>query len=118
MAALGEIEIVLRGGNRINASSIDNITKLNSDDCYTFSNICQPKGVNIPLIREIIVGLLGVDRTNELDDQNSSLFADLMTKAQTMEGLVATIQHKIQGGYKFAGDNRGNITRGRCCYGF
>lgn len=104
MAALGEIEIVLRGGNRINASSIDNITKLNSDDCYTFSNICQPKNVNIPLIREIIVGLLGVDRTNELDDQNSSLFADLMTKAQTMEGLVATIQHKIQGGYKFAGD--------------
>lgn len=104
MAALGEIEIVLRGGNRINASSIDNLTKLNSDDCFTFSNICPPKGINIPLVREIIVGLLGVDRTNELDDPNSSIFADLMTKAKTLEAFVVTIQHKIQGGYMFAGD--------------
>lgn len=104
MVALGEIEIVLRGGNRINASSIDNITKLNPEDCFTFLNLCPPKGINIALVREIIIGLLGVDRTNELDDQNSSIFADLMTKAQILEGLVATIQYKIQGGYKFAGD--------------
>ena len=71
---------------------------------FRSSNICPPKGLNIPLIREVIIGLLGTDRTNELDDTNSSIFADLMTKAQAIEGLVATIQHKIQGGYRFAGD--------------
>lgn len=104
MAALGEIEIVLQGGNRINAGNIADITRLNPQDNYTFSNICPPKGINIPLIREIFLGLLGSDRTNELDNPNSSVFADMLSKAQAMESLVATLQHKIQGGYRFAGN--------------
>lgn len=59
MAALGEIEIVLQGGSRINAGNISDISKLNPQDCYTFSNVCPPKGINIPLVREICLGLLG-----------------------------------------------------------
>ena len=104
MAALGEIEIVISGGVRINASNIDQINKLNPQDNYTFSNICPPKGLNIPVIREIVMGLLGADRTSELDDANSSLFADLMMKAKAMEEAVVMLQHKIQGGYIFAND--------------
>lgn len=60
MAALGEIEIVLQGGSQINAGNISDISKLNPQDCYTFSNVCPPKGINIPLVREICLGLLGV----------------------------------------------------------
>lgn len=104
MAALGEIEIVLQGGNRLNAGNISDITKLSYQDNYTFSNVCPPKGVNIPLIREISLGLLGVDRTNELDTPNSSLFADLLSKASSLETTIVRLQHKIQNGYYFAGD--------------
>ena len=104
MAALGEIEIVLQGGNRINAGNIADITKISSQDNYNFSNVCPPKGINIPLIREIMLGLLGVDRTNELDNPNTSVFADLLSKAQELESKIAVLQHKIHGGYRFAGD--------------
>ena len=104
MAALGEIEIVLQGGSRINAGNISDISKLNSQDCYTFSNVCPPKGINIPLVREICLGLLGVDRTNELDNPNSSIFADLLAKASELENIIVTLQHKIQGGYYFLND--------------
>lgn len=104
MAALGEIEIVLQGGNRINAGNIADITKISPQDNYNFSNVCPPKGINIPLIREIMLGLLGVDRTNELDNPNTSVFADLLSKAQTLESEIAVLQHKINGGYRFASD--------------
>ncbi len=104
MAALGEIEIVLQGGNRINAGNIADITKISPQDNYNFSNVCPPKGINIPLIREIMLGLLGVDRTNELDTPNTSVFADLLSKAQALESQIAMLQHKIHGGYRFAGD--------------
>ena len=104
MAALGEIEIVLQGGSRINAGNISDISKLNPQDCYTFSNVCPPKGINIPLVREICLGLLGVDRTNELDNPNSSIFADLLAKASELENIIVTLQHKIQGGYYFLND--------------
>ena len=104
MAALGEIEIVLNGGNRLNASNIANITNLAPHDCYTFSNICLPKGINIPLIRELMLGFLGVDRTAELDTPNTSVFSDLIGKAKAMEERVVKLQHTIQGGYKLAGN--------------
>lgn len=103
MAALGEIEIVLNGGNRLNASNIANINNLAPQDCYTFSNICPPKGINIPLIRELMIGFLGVDRTSELDTPNSSVFADLTSKAKQVEERVVTLQHRIHNGYSSAG---------------
>ena len=95
MAALGEIEIVLNGGNRINASNIASFNNLAPQDCYTFSNICPPKGINIPLIRELMIGFLGVDRTSELDNRESSVFADLSSKAKQMEERVVALQYKI-----------------------
>ena len=103
MAALGEIEIVLNGGTRINASNITNFANLAPQDCYTFSNICPPRGINIPLIRELMLGFLGVDRTAELDMPNSSVFADLSSKAKQMEERVVKLQHLIHNGYSSAG---------------
>ncbi|WP_106830576.1 DUF6079 family protein [Parabacteroides pacaensis] len=104
MAALGEIEIVLSGGTRINASNIANINNLSPQDNYTFSNICPPKGLNIALIRELMIGLLGVDRTSELDNRDSSVFAELLSQAQLLENRIVMLQHKIHGGYYFASD--------------
>ena len=104
MAALGEIEIVLQGGTRLNAGNITEINRLASQDNYTFSNVCQPKGINIPLLREISLGLLGTDRTNELDTPNSSIFADLISSASSLEKTIASLQRKIQRGYYLASD--------------
>ena len=104
MAALGEIEIVLNGGNRINASNIANFNNLAPQDCYTFSNICPPKGINIPLIRELMIGFLGIDRTSDLDKRESSVFTDLSSKAKQMEERVVALQYEINGGYRFAGN--------------
>jgi hypothetical protein len=104
MAALGEIEIVLKGGSRVNAGNITDITNLSSQDSYLFSYICPPKGINIPLVRVLMKGILGADRTNELDDPNSSVFAELMAKSQTMESEIVMLQHQIQNGYSIAGD--------------
>lgn len=104
MAQQGEIEIVLNGGNRINASDIANINSITNQDNYTFTNICPPKGLNIALIRELMLGILGTDRTAELDDHESSVFADLCTNAQQMENKVVRLQHEIANGYYFAGN--------------
>ena len=104
MAQQGEVEIVLNGGNRINASNIANINSISNQDNYTFVSICPPKGLNIALIREIMLGILGTDRTAELDDRESSVFADLCSKAQMMENKVVRLEHDINGGYFFAGN--------------
>ncbi len=104
MAALGELEIVLSGGTCLNAANISNFYNITPQDCYTFSNVRPPKGINIPLIRELMKGFLGADRTSELDNPNSSVFADLSSEAKRIEDRVVVLQHKIQGGYHFAGD--------------
>lgn len=104
MAQQGEVEIVLNGGNRINASNIANINSITNQDNYTFVNICPPKGLNVALIRELMLGILGTDRTAELDDRESSVFADLCSQAQIMENKVVRLEHDINGGYFFAGN--------------
>ncbi len=104
MAQQGEVEIVLNGGNRINASNIANINSITNQDNYTFVNICPPKGLNVALIRELMLGILGTDRTAELDDRESSVFADLCSQAQIMENKVVRLEHDINGGYYFAGN--------------
>lgn len=104
MAQQGEVEIVLNGGNRINASNIANINSITNQDNYTFVNICPPKGLNVALIRELMLGILGTDRTSELDDRESSVFADLCSQAQIMENKVVRLEHDINGGYYFAGN--------------
>lgn len=103
MVALGEIELVLNGGNRINASKIADFANLQPQDAYTFANICPPKGVNIPLVRELMMGLLGVDRTGDMDRPNTDVFAQLSAKAQDVEAQVAKLQHSILNGYRIAG---------------
>lgn len=103
MVALGEVELKLNGGGNINASKIADFAGLQPQDAYTFANICPPKGVNIPLVRELMMGLLGVDRTGEIDKPNTSVFADLTAKAKKVEEEVVRLQHEIQNGVRIVG---------------
>ena len=49
------------------------------------------------------MGLLGVDRTGDMDRPNTDVFAQLSAKAQDVETQVAKLQHSIMNGYRIAG---------------
>ena len=100
MAQLGEIEIILEDNTRINASNIDKIVNLNKRDFNTFTQIEPPKGINIPLVRELTLGLLGQDRSGDLD--NRSLFADLITAADNVATRAVSVVHQLNGGFMMA----------------
>lgn len=101
MAQLGEIEIVLGDGSQINAGNIDRIKTLNPKDYYSFSHIAPPRGINIPLVRELSIGLLGQDRTGDLD--NPEFYSDLLLKAQELAKRSLEVASKIQHGYTLSG---------------
>ena len=103
MAQLGEIEIVLGDGTHINAGNIDKIVNLNQRDFYTFSHIAPPKGINIPLVRELSIGLLGSDRTAEIELPDTSFYADMLSAAQQLATKSVTIAHQLRGGFQIAG---------------
>ena len=101
MAQLGEIEIVLGDSTHINASNIEKINNLNNRDFYTFSHIAPPRGINIPLVRELSLGLLSQDRSGDLD--NPQFYADMLVAAQELATKSVTISHQLNGGYSMAG---------------
>ena len=103
MAQLGEIEIVLGDSTHINAGNIEKIINLGQREFYTFSHIAPPRGINIPLVRELSLGLLGKDRTGEIDIADTSFFADLLAAAQQLATQAVTVSHQIRGGLQIAG---------------
>ena len=103
MAALGELEITLSTGNRINASNLDLLTHLQPNDYYTFSNVCPPKGINLVLVRELMVGLVGSDRTNEIDDPNTSVFAEMLAESKRIAEKVEIMKFEVRYGYSLPG---------------
>lgn len=103
MTQLGEIEIVMGDSTQINAGNIEKIVSLNNHDFYTFSHIAPPKGINIPLVREISIGLLDRDRTAEIEIPGSPFFADLLATAQQLATKAVTISRHLHDGLQIAG---------------
>lgn len=101
MAQLGEIEIVLNDNSRINAGNIEKINKLLAKDYYTFSHIALPKGINIPVVRELTLGLFNHDRSGELD--KDQFYADMLLRADEIARLAATLGNQLKAGYAIAG---------------
>lgn len=103
MAHQGEIEIVLGDSTHINAGTIEKIVNLNQREFYTFSHIAPPKGINIPLVRELSLGLLDSDRTAEIEIPDSPFFADMLAAGQQLAAKTVTISHQLRGGFQLAG---------------
>lgn len=101
MAANGELEIVLGNSSRINASSIDMVTRLNDNDYYEFKSVCPPKGINMAVVKEIMLALLGEDRSNRLNE--SSTYADIAIASREIAKRAAKMSPMIRNGYTFAG---------------
>lgn len=103
MVALGEIDIVLPQGRNINAGNIQEILKLPTSAYYSFSHIRFPQVANMAAIREIFISFVGADLSAQME-QDSGVFARLLTSARDVAGRAAEMDHKIHGGYNFFGN--------------
>ncbi len=101
MAALGELEIILKSSSRINASTIDLVARLNDNDYYEFKSICPPKGINLAVVKEMMMALLGEDRSNRLGE--SSTYADMAIAAREISRRAVKMGAEVRNGYTFAG---------------
>lgn len=98
MAAVGEIEISV-GSKVINAANISEIVNLTEDQMIAFGNVRRPKGVDIPAVRELMMGILGQDLTASLDDP--ATYSKLLAGAQQLAERAAKVSHNIADGIKF-----------------
>ena len=102
LAAMGECEITLNSGEVINASTLDKLRNLQSDDYFTFANIKRPKEVNIPVMRELTKMLCGRDLSNQLDQP--STYASMVAEARKLAAECATFDAKeLKNGLEVAG---------------
>ena len=115
MAAQGELEIVLNNSSRINASTIDMITRLNENDFYEFNSVCPPKGINLAVVKELMLALIGDDRTNRLGE--ASTYADLAIAARDIAHRAMKMASEIRNGYTFAGAEILSSMEGNRYYG-
>ena len=96
MVVLGEIEIEYPGGKNINATSIKDTVDITKDFTYTFSHVRRPRGLNLPAVKELFLGITGHDYSNNLDDPE--VYSKLLTAASSMASEIVSLQYKIKGG--------------------
>ena len=101
MVALGEIEIDYPGGKNINAANIKEIIDVPRDYTYNFSHVRRPKGLNLPAVKELFLGITGRDLVSQIDDK--SVFSELLRDATTLAQDIVTLEYKIKGGVSVSG---------------
>ncbi len=100
MVALGEIEIDV-SGKTINAANIGEIVNCPKEDYYCFNCVRRPRGIDIAAIKELSLGLSGVDLSAQIQDPSSGALSKLLSDAKTMAERCAKAIHDIQGGIEF-----------------
>lgn len=98
MTALGEIEISV-GSKVINAANISEIVNLPKESMVSFGSVRRPKGIDLPAVRALMMGILGQDLTNELD--NPETYSRLLSGAQNLAERAVKASHNIGDGIKF-----------------
>lgn len=98
MAAMGEIEISI-GSKVVNAANISEIVNLPESSMVAFDNVRRPKGVDIPAVRELMLGILKQDLTGSLDDP--ATYSKLLTGAKELAERAAKASFNIGEGVKF-----------------
>lgn len=89
LAHLGECEVVLNSGDTLNSSTMHLLNTLQPSDYYNFSSIKRPKGLNLPVIKAITLGLCGKDLSNQLD--SDSTYVSIVKCAQDGATKAATL---------------------------
>lgn len=98
MAAVGEIEISV-GSKVINAANIAEIVSLTEASMIAFDNVRRPKGVDIPAVRELTMGILGQDLSCAIDDP--ATYSKLLQGAQALTERAVKASFTIAEGIKF-----------------
>lgn len=102
MVALGYIEMDV-SGKIINAANIGEIVNCSKDDYYCFNCIRRPRGIDPIVIRELSLGLSGVNLSAQIQDPNSGALSRMLNDAKVMAEKCARAIHDIQGGIEFNG---------------
>lgn len=100
MVALGDIEIDV-SGKIINAANIGEIVNCAKEDYYCFNCVRRPRGVDIAAIRELSLGLSGVDLSAQIDDP--ATISHWLTDAKQLAERCAKALHDVAGGITFQG---------------
>ena len=100
MVALGEIEIDV-AGKIINAANIGEIVNCAKEDYYCFNCVRRPRGVDIAAIRELSLGLSGIDLSAQIDDQ--ATISRWLADAKQLADRCAKAIHDVTGGITFQG---------------
>lgn len=100
MVALGEIEIDV-SGKIINAANIGEIVNCPKEDYYCFNCIRKPHGIDFAAIRELSIGITGIDLSGQLDDPSS--ISTLLSNARTLAERCAKAVHDVHDGISFEG---------------
>lgn len=98
MAAVGEIEIAI-GSKVINAANIAEIVNLPDSAMISFGNVHRPKGIDIPAVRVLMLGIMGQDLTGYLDDP--ATYSKLIAESQKLAERAAKASYNIGDGIKF-----------------
>lgn len=99
MVALGEIEIDV-AGRIINAANIGEIVNCSSTDYFTWNCIRRPRGIDFAVVRELSLGLSGIDLSGQINDPNSGAMSRLIADARTVADRCARAIHDVMGGIK------------------
>lgn len=100
MVALGYIEIDV-SGKIINAANIGEIVNCSKEDYYCFNCIRRPRGIDVAAIRELSIGLSGVDLSAQIDDP--ATISHWLANAKDLAERCAKAIHDIAGGINFQG---------------
>lgn len=96
LVACGEIEIHRPNGNTINATNLNEQVRMTDEEAYTFTHIGRPRGMNVSAVRELFLGITGIDMTSRLHDPQA--YAELVTKAKALAEEIVRFQHDIREG--------------------
>lgn len=102
MVALGYIEIDV-SGKIINAANIGEIVNCPKEDHYCFKCIRRPRGVDYAAMRELSLGISGIDLSGQLSDERSGAMARLLEDARKLAEKCARGIHDIADGIHFQG---------------
>ena len=96
LVAVGEIEIDYPGGKNINAANIREIVDLPFESFYGFSHLRRPKGISHAAVRELFIGITGIDKTSQL--QNPDIYLDLVSQAKSIAANSVKCSHDLGNG--------------------
>ena len=102
MVALGEIEIDV-SGKIINAANIGEIVNCAKEDYYCFNCIRKPRGVDHAAMRELSLGISGIDRSSQFPDKKSGALSNMLIDAKHLAERCARAIFDISNGVQIHG---------------